>query len=55
MNQLVLDETTDENLNITLTQIKKDQTPGVGNFTIAGHRGYRDGRHFSNLSKVPIG
>lgn len=55
LNQFILDETTDENLNLALTQIKKDQTPGVGNFTIAGHRGYRDGRHFSNLSKVPAG
>lgn len=55
MKHLVLDETTDDNLNIALTQIKKDQIPGVGNFTIAGHRGYRDGRHFSNLAKVPIG
>ena len=55
MKQHILNETTDENLNIALTQIKPDQQPGVGNFTIAGHRGYRDGRHFSNLSKVPIG
>lgn len=55
MNHLVLDETTDENLNIALTQIKQNQTPGMGNFTIAGHRGYRDGRHFSNLAKVPVG
>lgn len=55
LKQYILEETTDENLNLALTQIKKDQTPGVGNFTIAGHRGYRDGRHFSNLSKVPVG
>lgn len=55
LNQFVLDETTDENLNLALTQIKKDQIPGTGNFTIAGHRGYRDGRHFSNLSKLPVG
>lgn len=55
LNQLVLDETTDENLNLALTQIKNEQIPGSGNFTIAGHRGYRDGRHFSNLSKVPVG
>lgn len=55
MKQYVLDETTDENLNIALTQIKQNQTPGIGNFTIAGHRGYRDGRHFSNLAKVPVG
>lgn len=55
LKQHVLNETTEENLNIALTQIKKDQTPGVGNFTIAGHRGYRDGRHFSDLGKVSIG
>ena len=55
MKQHVLDETTDTNLNIALTQIKPDQQPGIGNFTIAGHRGYRDGRHFSNLAKVPAG
>ena len=55
LKQPILGETTDENLNIALTQIKKDQTPGIGNFTIAGHRGFRDGRHFSNLSKVPVG
>lgn len=55
LKQHVLSETTDEKLNIALTQIKKNQTPGTGNFTIAGHRGYRDGRHFSNLAKVPVG
>ena len=55
MKQHVLDETTDANLTIALTQIKPDQQPGIGNFTIAGHRGYRDGRHFSNLAKVPAG
>lgn len=55
LNQHILSETTEANLNIALTQIKKEQTPGSGNFTIAGHRGFRDGRHFSNLSKVPVG
>ncbi|MBS4209119.1 class D sortase [Bacillus sp. FJAT-50079] len=55
LKQFVLDETTDENLKIALTQIKREQTPGVGNFTIAGHRGYRDGRHFRHLAEVPIG
>lgn len=55
MNHHVLDTTTDKNLSIALTQIKEKQTPGVGNFTIAGHRGYRDGRHFSNLDEVPVG
>ena len=55
IDQLVLPETTAENLNLALTQIKPDQTPGEGNFTIAGHRGWRDGRHFSNLSKVKKG
>ena len=51
----VLPETNEYNLSIALTEIKEDQKPGEGNFTIAGHRGYRDGRHFSNLSEVPIG
>lgn len=55
LKQYILGETTDYNLSIALTQIKTDQTPGVGNFTVAGHRGYRDGRHFSNLAKVPVG
>ena len=55
MRQHVLDETTDTNLTIALTQIKPNQQPGIGNFTIAGHRGYRDGRHFSKLAKVPAG
>lgn len=55
MNHHVLDETTDKNLSLALTQIKENQTPGMGNFTIAGHRGYRDGRHFSNLDEVPVG
>lgn len=55
LKQYVLGETTEQNLNIALTQIKEAQTPGAGNFTIAGHRGYRDGRHFSNLDKVEAG
>lgn len=55
LKQKVLAETTEDNLSIALTQIKKDQTPGIGNFTIAGHRGYRDKRHFSRLPKLKIG
>lgn len=55
LEQYILPETTEENLNLALTQIKPDQVPGQGNFTIAGHRGWRDGRHFSNLSEVAIG
>lgn len=55
LKQNILSETTDANLDIALTQIKENQAPGEGNFTVAGHRGYRDGRHFSNLAKVPIG
>ncbi|MHA6260256.1 class D sortase [Sporosarcina sp. CAU 1771] len=55
LKQYILNKTTDYNLSVALTQIKTDQTPGVGNFTIAGHRGFRDGRHFSNLAKVPVG
>ncbi len=45
----------DKNLSLALTQIKENQKPGLRNFTIAGHRGYRDGRHFSNLDEVPVG
>lgn len=55
IKQRVLSQTTEENLAIALTQIKENQVPGKGNFTIAGHRGYRDGRHFSNLAEVPTG
>lgn len=55
LKQKVLTETTDENLNIALTQIKPNQTPGEGNFTIAGHRGYRGNRHFRNLPNVQKG
>lgn len=55
LKQKVLNQTTEHNLNLALTQIKEDQEPGKGNFTIAGHRGYRDGRHFSNLAEVPVG
>lgn len=46
LNQMVLPETTEDNLNVGLTQIKPNQTPGEGNFTIAGHRGYRGDRFF---------
>ncbi|MBS3680686.1 class D sortase [Ornithinibacillus massiliensis] len=55
LKQYVLNKTTEENLTIALTQIKDKQTPGVGNFTIAGHRGYRPNRHFNRLSEVEIG
>ncbi|WP_010278238.1 class D sortase [Paenibacillus senegalensis] len=55
LKQYVLPETTEENLKIALTQLKEDQTPGQGNFTIAGHRGYRNDRHFSNLPEVQNG
>lgn len=55
LKQTVLPETTEENLSIALTQIKSGQTLGEGNFTIAGHRGYRGDRHFRNLPDVPVG
>ncbi|MGV2623076.1 UNVERIFIED_CONTAM: class D sortase [Halobacillus marinus] len=51
----ILSETTEDNLNIALTQIKENQTPGEGNFTVAGHRGFRNGRFFNRLPDVPIG
>lgn len=55
LKQPILPESTPENLNVALAQIKDQQIPGQGNFTVAGHRGYRDGRHFSNLDKLLIG
>ncbi|MBR7794429.1 sortase [Agaribacter marinus] len=55
LKQKVLPETTEANLSIALTQIKPNQTPGEGNFTIAGHRGYRSDRHFRQLPEVSIG
>ncbi|TSB48560.1 class D sortase [Alkalicoccobacillus porphyridii] len=55
LNQMILPETTEETLNLGLTQIKPNQVPGEGNFTVAGHRGYRGDRFFRNLPDVPIG
>ncbi|TFJ93065.1 class D sortase [Lentibacillus salicampi] len=55
LKQKILPETTEENLSVALTQIKGNQTPGEGNFTIAGHRGYRGDRHFRQLPDVPVG
>ncbi|SIS64916.1 class D sortase [Salimicrobium flavidum] len=55
LSEKVLPETTPENLNLALTQIRPDQAPGKGNFTIAGHRGYRGERFFSKLPAVPTG
>ncbi|MBA4538136.1 class D sortase [Bacillus aquiflavi] len=55
LKQKVLAETTEKNLNVALTQIKRDQSPGEGNFAIAGHRGYRGDRHFRHLPDVSIG
>ncbi|MEW4328503.1 class D sortase [Rossellomorea marisflavi] len=51
----ILPEATQENLSVALAQIKQNQTPGKGNFTIAGHRGYRGDRHFRQLPEVPTG
>ena len=51
----VLPETTKEFLNIALTQIKSNQVPGQGNFTIAGHNSAVYGRHFNRLHEVNIG
>ncbi|MEB5478506.1 class D sortase [Shouchella clausii] len=55
LKQYILDETTDENLALTLTQIKQEQVPGEGNFAVAGHRGYRGDRHFRQLLNVQKG
>lgn len=51
----VLPETNEENLSIALTQIKPNQVAGKGNFSIAGHRGYRGNRHFRKLPEVEKG
>lgn len=55
LNAPVLPKTTKEYLNIALTQIKKNQVPGQGNFTIAGHNSSVYGRHFNRLHEVKIG
>lgn len=55
LKQKILTQTTEENLSIALTQIKSNQTPGEGNFTVAGHRGYRGDRHFRQLPNVKPG
>lgn len=51
----VLSEPTKEYLNIALTQIKRNQVPGMGNFTIAGHNSSVKGRHFNRLDELVIG
>jgi len=55
LNAPVLPKTTKEYLNIALTQIKKNQVPGQGNFTIAGHNSAVYGRHFNRLHELNIG
>lgn len=55
LNEKVLPVTSAENLSIALTQIKPHQIPGKGNFTIAGHRGFRGDRLFRQLPEVPKG
>ncbi|MFP7492528.1 class D sortase [Terribacillus saccharophilus] len=55
LEQYVLNETSDDNLAIALTQIKADQDPAKDNFSIAGHRGYRDDRFFRQLPDVKPG
>jgi len=55
LNAPVLPKTTKEYLNIALTQIKEDQVPGQGNFTIAGHNSSVYGRHFNRLQELNIG
>ena len=51
----VLPKTTKEYLNIALTQIKENQVPGKGNFTIAGHNSAVHGRHFNRLDELNKG
>ena len=55
LNAPVLPKTTKEYLNIALTQIKENQVPGQGNFTIAGHNSAVHGRHFNRLDELNEG
>ncbi|SES73266.1 sortase A [Salinibacillus kushneri] len=55
LHQPILSKTNKNTLNVALTQIKPNQTPGKGNFTIAGHRSLKDGRHFNRLPNVQKG
>ena len=51
----VLPQPTEEYLNLALTQIKNNQIPGEGNYTIAGHNSSVKGRHFNRLDELAIG
>lgn len=55
LKEPVLNKTTKETLNMALTQIKENQTPGQGNFTVAGHRSFKEGLHFNKLPEVKKG
>lgn len=55
LNQPILPTTTEDNLNVALTQIKSNQEVGSGNFTIAGHLSTKEGRHFNQLPNVQVG
>lgn len=52
----VLKGATDENLDISLSQMNNTANPGeIGNFVVAGHRSYTYGRHFNRLDELEKG
>ncbi|MBD3107154.1 class D sortase [Bacillus sp. AGMB 02131] len=55
LEELVLSKATKENLSVALAQIKDNQEPGQGNYTVAGHRSIVKGRHFNRLPEIKIG
>lgn len=55
LEELVLSKATKENLSVALAQIKDNQKPGQGNYTIAGHRSIVKGRHFNRLPEIEVG
>lgn len=52
----ILKEITEYNLNIGVTKIEEKQIIGqIGNYSIAGHRSRRYGRHFNRLGELEKG
>lgn len=55
LSEVVLKETNQDTLNKALTQVKSKQSPGKGNFVVAGHRSLVYGRHFNRLDELKKG
>lgn len=54
LNLPILEGSTPENMRNALTTIKKNQTPGEGNYAIAGHRNAAYGKNFNRLMEVEV-